>query len=178
MATMHESESRRGMFERPDTPAQVFAGVAGLFLTALGVLTLVFADVEYGTVGALAAQPEFLIWTVGGWTAVFWTAMGVLGLLSMARLDTARSYSLLAGVVFAALAVWGFIDGNDVAEILVAGTTTNVMHAILAGLGLVAGLLPPAAQRPADPVTRGERSGRFDSGEGLRRIDRPSAGRR
>jgi hypothetical protein len=94
-------------------------------------------------VDALAAQPAFLIWTVSGWTAVLWTAMGVLGLLSMARLDTARSYSLPAGVVFAALAVWGFIDGNDVAEILVAGTTTNVMHAILAGLGLVAGLLPP-----------------------------------
>lgn len=37
---------------------------------------------------------------------------------------------LLAGVVFAVLAVWGFIGVNDVAEIIAADTTNNVMHAI------------------------------------------------
>jgi hypothetical protein len=115
-----------------------------------------------------------MAWTVSGWTTILWIAMGALGLLSMARLDTARSYSLLAGVVFAIVAVWGFIDGNDVAEIIAADTTNNVMHAILAGLGLVAGMLPVQAQRPAEPVTRGERTGRFDGGESERRIDRPT----
>ena len=178
MTTMHEPDARRGVVERPDTPAQVFAAVTGLLLTALGVLALIFGDVSFDSVGALADQPEFLIWTVSGWTTIFWIAMGGLGLLSMARLDTARSYSLLAGVVVAGVAVWGFIDGNDVAEILTAGTTNNVMHAILAGLGLVAGMLPRDAQRPAEPVTRGERAGRFDSGETVRGIDRPTAGRR
>jgi hypothetical protein len=143
MSTMHESQAGRGLIERPDTPAQVYAAVVGLFLTALGVL-----------------------------------ALGVLGLFSMARLDTARSYSLLSGVIFAVVAVWGFIDGNDVAEIIAADTTNNVMHAILAGLGLVAGMLPGEAQRPAEPVTRGERTGRFDSSKSERPIDRPTTGRR
>lgn len=178
MTTMHEPDARRRRVEPPETPAQVFAGVAGTFLTALGILALIFADVSFGTVDVLVQQPEFLIWTVSGWTAILWIAMGVLGLLSMARLDTARSYSLLAGVVFAVLAVWGFIDGNDVAEIIAADTTNNVMHAILAGLGLVTGMLPRDAQRPGEPVTRGERTGRFDSGESVRRIDRPTMGRR
>jgi hypothetical protein len=159
MSTMDEPDdrARTGVLERPDSPAQVFAAVAGLLLTALGVLALIFADVSLGTVGALVQQPELLTWTVSGWTAIFWIATGVPGLVSMVRLDTARTYSLLAGVVFAGVAVWGFIDGNDVAEIIAADTTNNVMHAILAGLGLVAGMLPSEAQRPAEPVTRGAR---------------------
>jgi hypothetical protein len=177
MSTMHEPNAGRGLIERPDTPAQVFAAVTGLFLTALGVLALIFGEVSFGTVEAIADQPEFMAWTVSGWTTILWIAMGALGLLSMARLDTARSYSLLAGVVFAIVAVWGFIDGNDVAEIIAADTTNNVMHAILAGLGLVAGMLPAETQRPAEPVTR-ERAGRFDGGASERRIERPTAGRR
>lgn len=181
MSTMHEpaegTGARRGVLERPDTPAQMFAAVAGLFLTALGVLALIFADVGFGTIESLALQPDFLIWTVSGWTAILWIAMGVFGLLSMARLDAARSYSLLAAVVFAVVAVWGFIDGSDVAGIIAADTTNNVTHAILAGLGLVAGTLPGTAQRPQEPVTRTERTGRFESGERARPVDRRTAGR-
>ena len=183
MSTMHEpvqgSGARRGVLERPDTPAQMFAAAAGLFLTALGALALIFADVGFGTVDSLAAQPEFLIWTVSGWTTILWIAMGLLGLLSMGRLDSARSYSLLAAVVFAVVAVWGFVNGTAVAEIIAADTTNNVMSAILAGLGLMAGMLPHTAQRPQEPTTRGERTGRFDSnGESVRELDRHTAGRR
>lgn len=148
MPITHEAEPRRVMVERPDTPAQVFAGVAGLFLTALGGLALIFADVAFGTVDTLAGRPEFLIWTVSGWTAILWLAMGVFGLASIARLDAARVYSLLAGVVFAVVAVWGVIDGTDVAEVLAADTTNNIVHAILAGLGLMVGMLPSEVQRP------------------------------
>lgn len=148
MPITHEAEPRRVMVERPDTPAQVFAGVAGLFLTALGGLALISADVAFGTVDTLAGRPEFLIWTVSGWTAILWLAMGVFGLASIARLDAARVYSLLAGVVFAVVAVWGVIDGTDVAEVLAADTTNNIVHAILAGLGLMVGMLPSEVQRP------------------------------
>lgn len=148
MPITHEAEPRRVMVERPDTPAQVFAGVAGLFLTALGGLALISADVAFGTVDTLAGQPEFLIWTVSGWTAILWLAMGVFGLASIARLDAARVYSLLAGVVFSVAAVWGVIDGNDVVGLLAADTTNNIAHAMLAGLGLMVGMLPSEVQRP------------------------------
>jgi Domain of unknown function (DUF4383) len=182
MTAMHElgpgSGARRGVLERPDTPAQTFAGAAGLFLTTLGVLALIFADVGFGTVDSLAPQPEFLIWTVSGWTTILWIAMGVLGLLAMARLDTARSYSLIAAVVFAAVAVWGFINGSEVARVVAADTTNNVMHAILAGVGLMAGMLPRAAQRAQGPVTRADRTGRFDAGDRVEPLDRRTAGRR
>jgi hypothetical protein len=174
MSTMPERHHRTAV-ERPDTPAQSFAALSGLFLVALGVLALIFGDVSFGTIDSLAAQPEFLIWTVSGWTAVLRIAMGGLGLVSMVRLDAARTFSLIAAAVFAALAVWGFVDGSSVAGLIAADTTNNVMHSILAGLALLVGVLPSQAQRPGEPTTRAERgagSGRFQSVGGVRVGDR------
>ncbi len=145
--------------ERPDTPAQSYAFMCGLFLAALGVLSLIFTSVDFGTVGSAAGQPEFLLWSVSGWTSVMWIAMGAFGLLAAPRLDVACGYALVAGAVFAVVAVLGFVDGNDVAELLVADTTNNVTHAVLGALGLIMGLLPREAQRaPGD----GPRERRFD----------------
>jgi hypothetical protein len=172
MSTMPDSGHRRAV-KRPDTPAQTFAALSGLFLVVLGVLALIFGDASFGTIDSLAAQPEFLIWTVSGWTAVLWIVMGSLGLVSMMRLDAARTYSLIAATVFAALAAWGAVDGSDVAGLFVADTTNNVMHAILAGLALLVGVLPSQAQRPGEPTTRAESgSGRFQSAGGVRVGDR------
>jgi hypothetical protein len=174
MSTTSDSGHRRAV-QTPNTAAQTFAALSGLFLVALGVLALIFGDVSFGTVDSLADQPEFLIWTVSGWTTVLWIVMGAFGLVSMARLDTARTYSLFAAAVFAALAVWGFVDGSDVAGIFVADTTNNVMHAILAGLALLVGMMPRQAQTPGEPATRAEHrtgSRRFESSEGLRIGDR------
>jgi hypothetical protein len=157
--------------ERPDTPAQTYAMLAGIFLAALGVLSLIFASVDFGTVGPAGSQPEFLIWSVSGWTSLFWIAMGGLGLLTAPRLDTARAYALAAGAVFAVAAVWGFIDGNDVVELLVADTTNNITHAILGALGLIVGMMPRDVQRAPDD---GARERRFD-----RELEgRETAGRR
>ena len=185
MSTMHDADygsgARPGALEPPDSPAQVFAATSGLLLIALGVLALVLDDVGFGPIGSPADQPEFLIWTVSGWTTVFWIATGVLGLASMARLDAARTYSLLAGVLFAVVAVWGFVDGRDIAGILVADATNNIMHAILAGFGMVAGMLPRDAQKQREPVTRTDRpadEGRFESVDRVRTLDRRKPGRR
>ena len=180
MSTMHDDD-RGGVVERPSTPAQAFAAASGTFLVALGVLVLVFSDVSFGTIDSLTGQPEFLIWTANGWTAVFWIAMGAFGLLSMVRLDAARTYALLAGVVFAAVAVWGFIDGSDVASVLVADTANNVTHAILAVIALVTGMPPRKAQKPHEPAPRASRSpgeGRFESGDRIHPLDPGTAGRR
>jgi hypothetical protein len=174
MSTTHDSGHRRAI-DPPDTPAQTFAALSGLFLVALGVLALIFAGVSFGTVDSLADQPEFLIWTVSGWTTILWIVMGALGLVSMARVDAARTYSLFAAAVFAVLAVWGFVDGSDVAGIFAADTTNNITHAILAGLALLVGFMPREAQTPREPTARterGPRSRRFESSEGLRIGDR------
>ena len=145
MSTLHDADRGSGAgrreLEPPDTPAQAFAALSGMFLTALGMLALVLEDVGFG---APAGQRELAIWTASGWTAVLWVAMGVLGLLSSVGREPARTYSRVACAVFAVVALWGFVDGGNIA----AGTATNATHAILAGAGLAAGLLPPGAQAP------------------------------
>lgn len=147
-STTHSTTDRQRLFERPDTPAQWYAAVAGVFLLALGILSLILEVSSFGTVGSVADQPQFLIWAVSGWTAILWIVMGAVGLMALPRLDAARSYALGAGVVFAVLAIWGFIDGNNVFRIFAADTTNNITHAILAALGLAVGMLPRGAQRP------------------------------
>jgi hypothetical protein len=150
MAQSQDMTHHRGVLEPPDTPAQSYAVIVGIFLIALGVLSLVIEPVNFDGVGPVAAQPEFLIWSVSGWTTIFWLVVGGIGLVSAARLDSARSFALGAGIVMAVAAVWGFIDGNDVAGIITADTTNNITHAVIGGLGLLVAALPRSTQRPAE----------------------------
>lgn len=122
--------------EKPRTPAQSFSLIAGTFLVALGVLSLIFSSAPFATVEGTKTG-EFLIWKTTGWTAVMWIAVGALGILAMFRVDTARAYGILAGLFFALLAVWGFISGTDVFTLFVANPVNNITHAVLAVLGLV-----------------------------------------
>jgi hypothetical protein len=129
-------------------PAQGYALLAGVFLAALGVLTLIFGSVSFGSAGGDPA--EFLIWKASGWNTILWMAMGGFGIFASTRVDLARTWSILAAVVFGVLAVWGFIDGGTATMgIFEIGTAGNVMHAILAGLGVLVALMPESVQRRA-----------------------------
>ena len=128
-------------------PAQWFALLAGVFLAALGVLTLVLNNLSWGST---TNPSEFLLWKASGWNTILWMAMGVIGIFASTSLDAARTYGLVAGAVFAVLAVWGFIDaGFDTMGIFAIGTTGNITHAVIAGLGLITALMPESAQRKA-----------------------------
>ncbi len=134
--------------QTPRTPAQMFAAVAGIFLVALGVLSLIFTDSAFSTVGG-TTPGDFLIWNTTGWTAVMWIALGTAGVLSIARVQAARAYALVAGVFFAAIAIWGFIDGKEVATLFVANPVNNITHAVIACLGLAVSLPSETMQRDA-----------------------------
>jgi hypothetical protein len=132
------SDRAPGAFRRPSTPAQWFAALGGTFLVVLGILALVLEPVRFGAAGPVAHEPDLVIWSVNGWTAAFWLAMGVIGILSVPRFDAARDYARFVGVLFGLVAIWGFVDGNDVAGILAADTTDDITHAVLGALGLLA----------------------------------------
>lgn len=151
----------RGLVIRQDAPAQWYAAVAGVFLLALGILSLIISVGSFGSIGSVANQPEFLIWSVSGWVTIFWIVFGALGLLALPRIDTARSYALGAGIVFAVVAIWGFIDGNSVFSIFAADTTNNITHAILAGLGLVTAMLPRVSTASPETAAAPAAGGRF-----------------
>lgn len=160
-------ERQHGL-EKPKTPAQMYALIAGAFLTALGVLGLIITGVEFDSVGDPGSGEEFILWATSGWTTIMWIAFGAAGLATMINADAARNYSLIAGVFFTVIAVWGFIDGNDVASIIIADTTNNVTHAVLGGLGLVIGL--PSGEQQRDTLEGDPKSMR------QQRFRRPSEG--
>lgn len=133
--------------ERPGVLAQAYAALVGTLLVALGVLSLALVGVDFDTVGLAAEEPEVLLWSVNGWTAVFWLTMGALGLLSASSLDGARLYCLFCAVVFSVTTLWGVLDGDDVAGLVVADTMNNLTHAVLAVIALFVGLPSRAPQR-------------------------------
>jgi len=88
------------------SPARLYASVAGAALLLLGVIgffyTATFAGLgDYET--ALAGLQ------VNGWLNLFYVAVGAIGLLVAGV--SSRAYSLLAGLLFAVLAIVGWGTG-------------------------------------------------------------------
>ena len=134
--------------EAARTPAQWFALVVGAILAVGGLIALVTGSTDFGTVSGGAGR-NFIIWDVSGWETILYMVVGVLGMLAARRVDHAREFALAGGVLFAAMAIWGFIDGDDVAGIFAIDTTDNITYAVLGVVGLVLGLTPDAVQRKA-----------------------------
>jgi hypothetical protein len=179
MQSTHQPTTRQGQLDALTSPAHWYAAAAGAFLLALGILSLIIEGPGFGTVGNVDNQPQFVIWAASGWTCIFWIAMGAIGLLALGRVGAARSYALGAGIVFAVVAIWGFIDGDSVFSIFAAGTVNNITHAVLAVLGLLAGLMPYTA--PPDPAeaVASRTGGRFSRTHASPpRERRPTAGHR
>ena len=134
------------MNETSRTPAQWFALLVGALLAVGGLIALVTGSTDFGTVSGGAGR-NFIIWDVSGWETVLYMVVGVAGIVAATRVDTARTFALVSGLLFAAMAIWGFIDGDDVAGIFAIDTTDNITYAVLAAVGLVLGLMPEAVQR-------------------------------
>lgn len=130
---------------RHRTPAQWYALLAGAFLVALGLLTVVFGGVQSGATGQ--TEPV-LLWQTGGWDAALWLAVGGLGVFASTRLEGARTFGMFAAALLGIAAVWGFFDlGVATLGLFALGTSANVTHAILAVLGFAAAAVPPVRLR-------------------------------
>lgn len=143
--------------EQPRTPVQLYALIGGALLLLIGVLALVTHGLRFGTTSS-APGDDFVIWRMNGWDTVAYMALGALGVFMASRVDGARTYAMVAGVLLVAAAVWGFIDGDGVAGIFAVDTTDNIFNAALGGLGLLAAFPPESMQRRAGVgATRGDR---------------------
>jgi uncharacterized membrane protein YuzA (DUF378 family) len=139
------------------TPKQRYVAVTGVFLLVLGLSSRDLAL----PIDAPMGEPlffEFLLWEVNSWTIGLWIALGAAAFpvifLDMVRFPAfpflnaaGRTYALVCGVVFTVLAVWGFIDGQSVANIFSASTANNITHAIIGIAGLVVGVFFERPQR-------------------------------
>jgi hypothetical protein len=88
---------------------------------------------------------------VNGWHNLLHLASGVLGLLMARSYSGARTYAVGVGVVYAAIAIWGFAigSGDSILGFLPVNSEDNVLHLLIALAGIVAGLAAAPTPRPS-----------------------------
>ncbi|MGH2981203.1 MAG: DUF4383 domain-containing protein [Solirubrobacterales bacterium] len=120
----------------------VIAGIVGFFYSS-----------SFGGPGNV--DDVFGILAVNGWHNLVHILTGALGLLAAGY--AARQYALGLGVVYLAIAAWGFLigSGESILGFIPVNTEDNFLHLILGLLGVGAGLATPAVaiERPAAPAT-------------------------
>src|SRR6266480_4460724 len=126
------------------SPARLYAGVAGATLVMIGIAGFFYSS-DFGSPGNVDAV--FGILDVNGWHNVVHIVTGGLGLLAAGY--WARQYALGLGVLYIAIAIWGFIigDGHNILGFIPVNTEDNFLHLILGVLGLAAGAATPAGER-------------------------------
>jgi hypothetical protein len=132
------------------SPAQVYSLVIGAVLVIAGIVGFFYSS-AFGSPGETDAV--FGILAVNGWHNVVHILTGVLGLLAAG--SAARLYAGGLGVVYAAVAIWGFAigSGESILGFIPVNTEDNVLHALIAVAGIAAYFA--SAPRPASATPRG-----------------------
>jgi hypothetical protein len=125
------------------TIAQSFCFLLGAGLIAVGVLGFIFGGSSFDT-GNDVHGNNLVIFEVNGWHNVVHIATGAFLLIMSLRAATAAIGAVIFGVVYGAVAVWGFIDGNDVGDLVATDTDDNWLHVGLAAAGVLFGLFAGA----------------------------------
>jgi uncharacterized protein DUF4383 len=123
------------------SPAKLYALVVGAVLVVAGIIGF-FYNSEF-TSDESVHDAVFGLLDVNGWHNVVHIATGALGLAAFAAgAYAARTYALGLGVVYLAVAIWGFAigSGDSILGIVPVNTEDNFLHLALGLLGLLAGL--------------------------------------
>ncbi len=121
------------------TLAQTFCLVFGITLLAVGVLGFIFAGTNFATGTAIQGE-EFIVFEVNGWHNIVHIASGLLLLLAAPNGPLAATTATAFGIVYALVTVWGFIDGNDVFNLIPVNTADNLLHFAITASALFAGI--------------------------------------
>lgn len=135
------------------SPARLYAIVFGSVLVVAGILGF-FVSSDFSTGDDVRREGLLGLFDVNGWHNVVHIATGALG-LAAAALAAARVYALGLGVVYVAVAVWGFaIGGGEViAGLIPVNTADNMLHLTIGVVGLAAGLATGGTGAPARQAT-------------------------
>jgi hypothetical protein len=135
------------------TPAQLYCTLVGALLVIAGLVGFFYSSgFDTGASGvANDADEVFGIFAVNGWSNVLCIVLGLLG-LALSR-TASRSYALGVGLLLFVMALWGFVDSDDVTlGLFAANGADNVLDLILGLTGLAAGAASPApAKAPKTP---------------------------
>jgi hypothetical protein len=132
------------------SPARLYALVAGAVLVVAGILGF-FYNGHFGSgsdvFGNDTSVKVFGVFAVNGWHNVLHLVTGAIGLIAAGY--AARAYALGLGVLYLALAVWGFVigSGESILSVVPINAADNVFHLVLGVLGLLAGLASEKSSR-------------------------------
>jgi Domain of unknown function (DUF4383) len=128
------------------TPAQLYALLVGGTLAVAGIIGFFYSS-DFGSPGKV--DDVFGILSVNGWHNVVHIVTGALGLLALGY--AARLYAGGLGVVYVAIAIWGFIIGNgdSILGFIPVNTEDNFLHLLIGIAGVGAGLATPATPAPS-----------------------------
>lgn len=131
------------------SPARLYATLVGGVLVVAGIIGFFYSS-SFGAPGTV--DEAFGILDVNGWHNVIHILTGAIGL--MVAGFAARHYALGLGVVYLAIAVWGFIigSGENILGFIPVNTADNFLHLILGLLGIGAGISTPAQRASRTPA--------------------------
>jgi hypothetical protein len=135
------------------SPAALYVGVVGAALVVAGIVGF-FYNATF-TSDESTRDAVFGVLDVNGWHNIVHILTGVLGLLAFgAGAQAARTYALAFGVVYLAIAAWGFVlgGGESILGIVPVNTEDNVLHLLLGLGGLGAGLVSRPGERPQPTI--------------------------
>jgi hypothetical protein len=135
-----------------ETPARVYAGVIGATLVVAGIIGF-FYEADF-TSDKSVRDAVFGLLDVNGWHNLVHIATGALGLAAYgAGVYASRNYAIGLGLLYIAVAIWGFIigDGDSILGIIPVNTEDNVLHALIGVLGVLVFYADTGTERSAAP---------------------------
>lgn len=134
------------------SPSMLYAGVAGATLVLVGIIGF-FYNATF-TSDESVRDAVFGILDVNGWHNVLHVMTGVVGLLAVSMgVHAARTYAMAVGLLYLAVAVWGFMvgSGDSILSIVPVNAEDNILHLLLGAAGVGAALATPAEARASAP---------------------------
>jgi hypothetical protein len=137
------------------TPARLYCTLVGAVLVIAGIIGFFYsASFDTGAANVAANSDEvFGVLGVNGWHNLVHIALGLFALAVAGSPSGARAYCLGIGLVYVLLAVWGFVDSDNVLLGLIpVNNEDNVFHLVLGLVGLAAGAATPTAGTKPAPA--------------------------
>jgi hypothetical protein len=143
------------------SPAQTYALVIGAALTVAGIVGFLYSS-SFGEPGHTEAVLGVL--DVNGWHNLVHLATGLLGLAVARSYFGSRRYAIGFGVIYSLVAIWGLAigGGEAILGIVPINSEDNVLHALIALAGLVAGFGTSATPEPSGREAQPGPGFRFD----------------
>ena len=144
------------------SPARLYCTLVGAALVIVGVIGFFYSS-GFGTGDAKVGRETdevFGLLAVNGWHNLVRIALGIAALIAAG--SAARSYALGAGLLFLVLAIWGWLDSDDIILGLIPlSSEDNVLNLVLGLTGVAAGAATtkPASERQPRPEPEDEPAG-------------------